>query len=167
MKLEWLGESRPLMETLFQWSNRYAAVWKKPFPITDQVSLSFSEMQVVEYLLENEELQLNMAGIARRLGISPATFSGHVSKLEKMGLVQKYYHGDNRKDLIVLVTDQGRDVYAAYSRWLYEVWYDALQTLNAIPTEYRDLFSQAIGSMSHEENEKGRPVEQLRPVKEK
>ena len=51
MKLEWLGESRPLMETLFQWSNRYAAVWKKPFPITDQVSLSFSEMQVVEYQL--------------------------------------------------------------------------------------------------------------------
>ena len=166
MKLEWLGESRPLMETLIQWSNHYASVWKKAQPITDDVSLSFSEIQVVEYLLENEELQLNMAGIARRLGISPTTFSGHVSKLEKMGLVQKYYHGSNRKDLIVLVTDQGREVYAAYSRRLQAVWQDTLKTLEAIPAEYRDMFCRAVRSMSPEEKDAVYPLEPLHPVNE-
>ena len=166
MKLEWLGESRPLMESLIKWSNHYASVWKKAQPVTEDVSLSFSEIQVVEYLLENEELQLNMAGIARRLGISPTTFSGHVSKLEKMGLVQKYYHGSNRKDLIVLVTDQGREVYGAYSRRLQTVWQDTLKTLEAIPAEYRDMFCKAVSCMSQEGKETVLSPEPLYPVNE-
>lgn len=107
MKLEWLGDERSTIEAIFLWSNHYAPRYKKPFRITNEVWLSASEIQVVEYLLENEELQLNMAGVARRLGISPSAFTAMAAKLEKMGLVEKYYHEGNRKNLIVLVTAQG------------------------------------------------------------
>lgn len=111
MELEWLGKSRPLIEDLFYWSNTYAASCKKKVALTEKIALSASEIQVIEYLLENEELQLNMAGVARRLGISPVSFTNLVSRLEKLGLVQKYYREGDRKSMIVLVTALGREIY--------------------------------------------------------
>ena len=115
MELEWLGKSRPLIEDLFYWSNTYAASCRKKVALTEKIALSASEIQVIEYLLENEELQLNMAGVARRLGISPVSFTNLVSRLEKLGLVQKYYREGDRKSMIVLVTALGREIYGIYS----------------------------------------------------
>lgn len=149
MELKWLGRQRDTIEAIFLWSNHYAPRYKKPFRITDEVSLSASEIQVVEYLLENEELQLNMAGVARRLGISASAFTALVAKLEKMGLVEKYYHEGNRKNLIVLVTEQGRFIYGEYARQLCELWQGpVLDRLAGIPEKYQKLFAQALQAMA-------------------
>lgn len=149
MKLEWLGDQRSAIEAIFLWGNHYAARWHKPFRVTEDVWLSGSEIQVVEYLLENEELQLNMAGVAKRLGISASAFTSLVAKLEKMGLVEKYYHEGNHKDLIVLVTEQGRFIYNEYSRNLYALWQeDILGQLARIPAKNREQFAQVLRNLT-------------------
>lgn len=149
LKLEWLGDERSTIEAIFLWSNHYAPRYKKPLRITNEVWLSASEIQVVEYLLENEELQLNMAGVARRLGISPSAFTAMAAKLEKMGLVEKYYHEGNRKNLIVLVTAQGRFIYGEYARQLCELWQaPVLDKLSRIPAKYQTLFAEALQGMA-------------------
>lgn len=159
MKLEWLGDQRDTIEAIFLWGNHYASHYKKPFRITDEVWLSASEIQVVEYLLENEELKLNMAGVARRLGISPSAFTALVAKLEKMGLVEKYYYQDNRKSLIVLVTDQGRCIYGEYSRQLHDLWREkVLGSLGHIPAKYQVVFAQVLRELTNVSNNSKKSV---------
>lgn len=165
MKLEWLGEQRDVIEAIFLWSNHYAARYKKPFRITDEVWLSASEVQVVEYLLENEELQLNMAGVARRLGVSASAFTAIVAKLEKMGLVEKYYHEGNRKNLIVLVTGQGRFIYGEYSRQLLELWGEpVLGRLGRISPRDREEFSKVMRALAGNFKGSERPHGALTPA---
>lgn len=114
MKTEWLGRYRPLVESIIFFANDYAGTYNKEFVRTANGTVSYEQIQVVEYLLENEELQLNMRGVAERLGKSPSQFTKLVSKLTDKGLLEKYHAPDNRKNVIVLVSDQGRRVYDEY-----------------------------------------------------
>ena len=168
MELQWLGAHRPLIEDLFYWSNVYASGHKKRFPLTAEISLSASEIQVVEYLLENEELQLNMAGVARRLGVSPVSFTNLVSRLEELGLVEKYYREGDRKSLIVLVTARGREIYGIYSRKLQRLWEkDVLSVLDEIPEEYQHKFRQVLRGLSVTNKTEKRAGRPLTPAQEK
>ena len=56
MKLAWMGEYRDVVEKLIRYCNIYAAVYKKEAYRGTDVKISYSQIQVVEYLLENEEL---------------------------------------------------------------------------------------------------------------
>lgn len=148
LKLEWLGEEREIMESLFLWSNNYANGYKKPFAINDNYCLSASEIQVIEYLLENEEMQLNMAGVAKRLGISKSSFTLQVTKLEQIGLLKKYYQEGNKKNLIVLVTDEGKQLYDEYSKKMTYIWKSTvLDPLDSIPMEYKSAIAKVIRNM--------------------
>lgn len=167
MKHVWMGDKRALIEALFQWGNRYAAAYHKQIPVTEDLSINSSEYQVIEYLLENEELQLNMAGVAKRLGISPVTFSVIVAKLEKLGLVKKYYHENNRKDIVVLVTDRGREVYELFSQQLYGMWHEGvLDLLDQIPPEQQEIFCRILSNLTRYNCGVERLGRQLTPVDE-
>jgi DNA-binding MarR family transcriptional regulator len=64
-----------------RYCNIYAGVYKKEMTHGTNVSFSYAQIQVLEYLLENEELNQNMSCIATRLGITFSTFSKVVNKL--------------------------------------------------------------------------------------
>ena len=91
MQLQWMGEYREVVEKLIHYCNVYASVYKKECLTQCGVSFSFSQIQVLEYLLENEEKNDNMSIVAARLGIALSTFSKLVSALEKKGLLKKYF----------------------------------------------------------------------------
>ena len=74
MKLEWMGRYREMVQYLIRFSNRYSAIKTKE-AMGDDIPYSFEQIQVIEYLLENEELQLNMRGVADRLGVRPSAFT--------------------------------------------------------------------------------------------
>ncbi|MBQ8469012.1 MAG: MarR family transcriptional regulator [Clostridia bacterium] len=114
MKTEWLGRYRPLVESIIFFANDYASTYNREFVRTENGTVSYEQIQVVEYLLENEELQLNMRGVADRLGKSPSAFTKLVNKLVGKGLLEKYHAPDNKKNVIVLVSDRGRKVYDEY-----------------------------------------------------
>lgn len=109
------------------------------------VSFSSSEPQVMEYILENEELNQSMAQIARRLSMSTSAFSKNASKLVKKGLLDKYHTNRNKKVVIVKVSDKGRKAYSEYVECVYAVSFrDMFKVLEKIPKEYIDMFGEVL-----------------------
>ena len=101
--------------------------------------------QVLEYLLENEELNQNMSTIACRLGISLSTFSKMVSKLVDKGLLEKFYLEGNRKNIVVRVSTKGRELYGEYAQRVLEQHFSHMfEMLDTIPEDYIGTFAQAL-----------------------
>lgn len=120
MYLEWMGKNRAFVEKFIRYANTYAAVYKKEALYGTDIPISFEQVQVLEYLLENEQLNQNMSMIASRLGITPSNFTRIVNKLSGKNLLEKYYVEGNRKNIVIRVTDFGKEQYSSYSKWIYE-----------------------------------------------
>lgn len=147
MRLEWMGEYREILEKLIHYCNVYSAVSKEEISLIEGVSLTFSQLQVVEYLLENEEQNQNMSSVAVRLGITFSTFSKLINKLEEKGLLEKFYLEGNRKNIVVRVSDLGRRVYAGYVEQIMSKHFQAMfDVFDQIPKEYLALFAKALSS---------------------
>ena len=145
MKLEWMGEYRDLVEKLIRYCNQYAQCYNIEQSFNTAVKFSFSQLQVMEYILENEECRENMAAIAARLGVPPSTFSKNVKRMMEKGLLEKYHSGSNRKDIIIRVSDLGRQSYEQYSKFVYDNGFArAFGILDAVPKEYIALFAQSL-----------------------
>jgi len=145
MKLEWMGEYRDFLEKLIHYCNVYASVCKQERTHGTQVPFSFEQIQIVEYLLENEERCQNMSSIALRLGITFSTFSKMVTKLEEKGLLEKCYLEGNRKNIVIRVSKLGREVYAAYVEEILRSHFGRMfQALDQIPPEYIARFAEAL-----------------------
>lgn len=163
MQLEWMGEYRDVLEKLIHYCNVYAAVYKKEMPPIEGVSFSLSQIQVVEYLLENEELNQNMSTIALRLGITFSTFSKMVNKLEEKGLLEKFYLEGNKKNIVIHVSDLGKRVYAAYVNSIMEHHFGHMfEVLQQIPHESLELFAKALANpfpdLENAESAEDKPV---------
>lgn len=147
MRLDWMGEYRGLIEQLIQYCNLYAARYKKELPHGSDIPFSYAQIQVVEYLLENEDLNLNMHGIATRLGITDSTFSKLVSRLVEKELLQKYHIEGNRKDVVIRVTETGRRVYDDYVQFILKNHFQAMfDAAKSIPKGYIDQFTAMLGA---------------------
>ena len=120
MKLEWMGEHRGVVEALIHYCNIYAAVCRRETLCYGGVRYSYMQIQVLEYLLENEDRGDNMASIAKRLGITRSNFTKIIGKLAEKGMVQKRCLPGCRRDLSVEVTPFGRELYEDYSAGVYK-----------------------------------------------
>ncbi len=147
MKLEWMGEYRGVVEALIRYCNVYAYVYKREFLKHEGVTYSYAQIQVLEYLLENEEKQESMTAVAERLGITRSNFTKIVHRLEDKGLVDKNYVSGSKKKIAVTVNDKGRKLYDTYSKEILR-WHFAsmFRELEAIPPEYRSRISEALKS---------------------
>lgn len=147
MKLEWMGEYRDVIEKLIQYCNHYAASYKKERNYGTDIPVSFEQIQVVEYLLENEELHQNMSEIAARLGISNSQFSKLTDKLVRKGLLERFRLSDNRKEVIVQVTDFGRKIYGQYAETIYKYHFkDMFEKAEKLPKQYLPIVAEMLGA---------------------
>lgn len=145
MQLEWMGEYRDVVESLMRYCNVYASSYKKEKTHGTEVSFSYAQIQVLEYLLENEDLNQNMSCVATRLGITFSTFSKLVNKLESKGLLEKYFIEGNKKNIVVRVSELGRHVYAVYSQEILRNHFSAMfDVLKDIPAEYLPVIAKAL-----------------------
>ena len=117
MTLEWMGEYRELVEALIHYCNIYAAVYKTEKMEYDGIKYSYSQIQVLEYLLESEDQRQNMSCIASRLGITRSNFSKIVSRLQKKGLVDKVSRPGSRSTRSCPSSSTGRTFSVAPLRW--------------------------------------------------
>lgn len=152
MRLEWLGKYGDFVEKLVHYGNAYAQNYNTERSFGVGASFSASEIQTLEYILTNQDKNQNMAEMAYYLGIPASTFSKNVNKMMKKGLVEKYHFSTNRKEIILRVSDLGKDVYEQYSRFAYERLYkDVFSVLDQIPAEYVEKFTQIL-KLCAEEN---------------
>ena len=145
MKLDWMGDYRDVVESLIHYCNIYAAAYKLEKLEFEGVHYSYAQIQVLEYLLENEEREENMSAIAARLGITRSNFTKIVNRLAAKGLVEKDYMPGSRKALRLRVNDTGRRLYEAYSheilRWHFSPMF---RELEQIPKEYYGHIHDAL-----------------------
>lgn len=120
MKLEWMGPYRPLVEECIKAMNRYARSYRDITMEIEGVPLSAATVQVLEYILENEEEQLPMARLAERLGVTRGAFSKTTAQLCAQELVEKRHPEESGREYILTLTDKGRRVYGAYSETIYQ-----------------------------------------------
>ena len=123
------------------------------------VRYSYSQIQVLEYLLENEERNENMSAIAARLGITRSNFTKIVNRLVAKGLLEKDYLPGSRKALKITVNALGRELYYAYARdilrWHFSPMFAELDRLDpsAYPAIHDALYAAMRGSSYLEEAE--------------
>jgi DNA-binding MarR family transcriptional regulator len=145
MKLSWMSENRNFVEKLIKFANIYASIYNKEAYFGTDIMISFSQIQVVEYLLENEELNQNMSMIADRLGISPSNFTKLIHKLEAKKLLEKFNTENNKKNIIIRVTDTGRRVYQDYSDYIVKNYFSEIfEITSEIPQEFLSAFTRIL-----------------------
>ena len=145
MKLEWLGEYRDFVEKMIKFGNAYASRYQKERYFGSEIHFSPSQLQTMEYILESEDKNQNMAEIAARLGISPSAFSKNVKIMIGKGLLEKYHMAGNRKNVIVKVSPLGKEVYLAYSQYAMEHRFrEIFELLDEIPRDYVDKFTNLV-----------------------
>lgn len=145
MKLEWMGEYRSFLEALIHYCNIYCGAYTVEAFEYKGVKYSFAIIQVLEYLIENEERKENMSSIANRLGISRSHFTKLVKKIQDKGLVDKVCKGNSKKELNLVVTDFGHEFYEHYSALVVEGHFSKMfACLDQIPPEYIKLVEQGL-----------------------
>lgn len=166
MKLEWLGQYRELVEKIICFANGYSQVNNNEFMGND-IKYSFSQIQVVEYLLENEDLNQKMSEVALNLGLTASSFTKLVNKLVVKGFLKKYHIHGNRKDVILQVTDIGRRVYKEYSEEIAAMLFGEMFEIgNSVPIEFIQTFTKMMESLNSKMNFKGKQPVILLPIEE-
>jgi len=113
--------------------------------------LTFSQARVL-FLLRDEG-RLTMSGLAERLGVTSATASGIVERIERRGLVQRIHREDDRRIVECALTEDGLRLV----RELAGARLDAFRQMLAVltPDELAD-FDRLIGVVIERLGE-GRP----------
>ena len=136
---------RGVVEALIHYCNIYAAAYRTEKMEFLGVTYSYAQIQVLEYLLENEERNENMSSIAARLGITRSNFTKIVNRLVAKGLVEKEHISGTRKDLKLTVNALGRELYDAYSqeilRWHFSPMF---HELDHVPDKYYGYIRDAL-----------------------
>ena len=164
MKLEWLDRYRDLVEGIILFANRYSSIKTKEVLGTD-ILYSFEQIQIIEYLLENEELKLNMRGVADRLGLKASAFTKLVNRLEEKGLLEKYRTPDNQKNIVVLVSEKGKKLYSEYCNQIASKLFEGMfQAGERISDEELLHFTKMIQALSHYELKRNPEGNELIPI---
>lgn len=133
MDMEWMGRYRELVRQLQHFGNRYALQYNREINCGNGVQLSPAQLQVLQYLVENERQNLKMSQVAKGLDIMQSTFSKCVSRMEEKGMLEKYHTADNRKDVIIRASSAGKDAWLNYSLRLYPAYQQFFKALEDIP----------------------------------
>lgn len=71
-------------------------------------NISFAQFYLMSYLTTSGEL--TMTDIARKMGHSTAAATGLVDRLEKLGYVERMHAEDDRRKVLVRITEQGTEL---------------------------------------------------------
>lgn len=150
MQLEWMGEYRDVVEKLIRYCNEYGSIYKRELFYGTKIRISYAQVQVIEYLLENEEKHQNMSTIANRLGVSLSAFSKLVNHLTEKGLLQKYHTDGNKKEIIIQVTDYGREIYDEYFKYILDTHFSKMFAVaDKLPRETLPIVADMLDAGLH------------------
>ena len=159
MTLDWLGKHEYFISKLMKCGNAYALNYSTERDLGLGVSFSASELQTLEYILINEDRYLKMAEMAAQLGITTSTFSKNINKMVKKRLLDKYHMSNNKKEVIVRVSDYGKEIYREHCTIVKEKIYDQVfMILDQIPAEYETAAADVIDLIAKENSNTATPT---------
>lgn len=102
-------------------------------------NISFAQFYLMGYLSNSGEL--TMTDIARKMGHSTAAATGLVDRLEKLGYVVRMHAEDDRRKVLVKITEQGTDLVAKLRGALQERVAEAMTGKGADASVFASLAS--------------------------
>lgn len=102
--------------------------------------LSAEQYWVLRALERNTEL--SVTGLARLRGVTPAAMSIATQRMEAMGWVDRVHPPDDQRQVMVRLTDDGRDLWLRVSRERQRVLRALLRTIS--PEEQEALYRIAL-----------------------
>ena len=148
MKLDWMGRHRNSIEAIIKMCNAYTAVSYLPVISTSELELSPNEIQVLEYLLENEEKRDNMSVIAERLQYSKSAFSKLVKQLVSKKLLDRFHEANNSKNVIIRPSEYGRKIYKEYSEAAVLRWKPILDNMDKLSEKDEKAMIEVINAFA-------------------
>jgi len=110
-------ESRRLHELLIEFS-RYRSLKNPLAGICENLQLTPTQMHALSWLGNDGPVQVGV--LALRVGITRKTITGVVDRLESMGLVERTRDVEDRRAVVVRLTEEGSRVFARIDRGLDE-----------------------------------------------
>lgn len=122
------------------------------------VILNAQQWQTLECVIEYEDASANMAFFAKQLGLPKSTFSKNVKLLVAQGLVERYQHKNNRKNIVLRPSEKGRALYLKDSAIILNSgWKEAFGVLKGLSDENLALvvtFMEKLAADLEPENNK-------------
>lgn len=88
-----------------------AEFWTKK---VKHLNVTASQAMVLNFLGEEDRILAN--GLRQKLQITSATMTGIIDRLEKLELIERQPHPDDRRAILVCLTDRGRQCAAEINR---------------------------------------------------
>ncbi len=115
------------------------------------LSLTAQQWQTLECIIEYEDTNLNMAFFAKQLGLPKSSFSKNVQSLVESGLVERYQHANNRKNVVLKPSEKGLALYRKNSAIILESgWKDVFAIMKDLRDEDLELMVKFMGAMAAE-----------------
>jgi len=80
--------------------------------------LSPAQMHTVEIIGHNQNMR--MKELAERLGVTTGSLTVGIDKLEKLGLVKRKPHESDRRSWLIVLTDDGKQMYEQHHKYHQE-----------------------------------------------
>ena len=95
--------------------NKHVRIESIPVPVSDGIRLSPGEIRFIQTIGDNEGT--NVMTLGKRMGITKSAVSQMVGKLEKKGFALKRPAADNNKEILVFLTQAGKDAYTVHKEF--------------------------------------------------
>ena len=152
MKTEWMGRYRGIIQALVKHTNYHVHITNTRLEVKDGIFLNAVEWQVLEYLYEYEDSCDSMNSMSAVLGIPQSSFSYISKRLCDYGLVQRFRMSNNKKNVILKITEKGKDLYEYnVTQHMQQLFAPMFEALKDVPDKYLAAFEQAMYSLNHTE----------------
>ena len=147
--LTWMGRYQPLVEAIIRHTNIYSR-FSTNKPITfEGIQLSVTGWQILEYIYEHEKDDMRMIYLSERLCIPQSSFSKQIKILDEYGLIDRYQHVGNKKNIIVKPSPKGRKLYEEYAAsFTKEFWHSFFDALEPVSDDALQTFVDALEQLN-------------------
>ena len=148
MLVSWMGRYRGIVEALVQHGNCCIRAANYMMNMSDGITLTAQEWQVLEYIIEHEDNDHNMTKLSERLCIPQSSFSKMTGKLFKYGLLEKYRIVGNKKCVILKASESGKTFYLKNAEVINQYVFDVFfRELEGFSDEQLAQFVRAINTV--------------------
>ena len=131
-----------VMMQFYRVVNKINELEKMPYDFGVGEKLYPSEIHTIQAIGNNSGI--NVTELAKKLGITKGGVSQMVSKLKKRGFINKVRHMENDKEVLLILTQKGRQAYEGHEKFHNEMYMDFMQYMSDISPEQIDMFRNIL-----------------------
>lgn len=122
--------------------HKYTQIEKKQMFTVGDIKLSHIEIHTIESIGDNDGI--NLTRLAKEKGITKSAASQMIYRLREKGLVEKKVSPENEAQIVLSLTEKGRQAYTLHREYHKKADNYFLKILNTISTETIDEMTVAL-----------------------